>query len=483
MRNGPPARHMEPSPNEITPGATRPLRVIIIGGGFSGTLVAVHLLRQNRSVQIDLIDQSLPGRGLAYSTSYDEHLLNVPAVRMSAFGSEPMHFLDWLHAHGLPLADPGLFAPRKLYGTYLQDVLQATARSAGPNSQLRHHVTEAVRISFNGLSATVFLQNGESLGADKVVLALGNPASQGVAESLPGYFSSPWQSGALSGMRAEKDILLVGAGLTAVDAFLALVSQGHTGKIYMVSRRGKIPQTHAPYRPLPDPFPSPETVSARGLLNTIRSRVRRAQTQGVDWRAVIDSIRPVTNDIWQQLTLKEQLRFFRHLKLWWDIHRHRMAPQIGAKVQDSLERGQLSVQAGRLQRLHAAESGLQAEVLLRTGSRTFLNVERIVNCTGPDDDYRRTDNILVRHLLQTGYVVPGSLGKGLQTTEQGELIASDGKPTEWLIALGPIRIGDLLETIAVPELRKQAEAIANRLLSIAREPVEVRPELFIAAGI
>jgi len=109
-----------------------------------------------------------------------------------------------------------------------------------------------------------------------------------------------------------------------VDAFLALVSQGHAGQIHMVSRSGKLPHFHEPYRPLPGSFPLPAKVTARGLLKAIRAEVRTARSQSVDWRAVIDSIRPVTNKIWQQLSQKEQMRVFRHLKTWWDIHRRRM---------------------------------------------------------------------------------------------------------------------------------------------------------------
>jgi len=475
--------HMEPAKNGVALGSTRPLRVIIVGGGFSGTLVAVHLLRQSSCVEIDIVDCRLPGRGLAYSTRYDAHLLNVPAIRMSAFGSEPLHFLQWLQAHGIPSADPGLFAPRKLYGTYIQDLLATTARSAGTQSRLRHHFTDAVRMSFEGLSVNVYLRNGERLQADKVVLALGNPASRSFFDPLPGYFRSPWRPDVFRDLEPGKEVLLLGAGLTAVDAFLALVSQGHTGQIHMVSRSGKLPHSHEPYRPLPGSFLLPAKFTARGLLKAIRAEVRTAGSQSVDWRAVIDSLRPVTNEIWQQLSQKEQVRVFRHLKTWWDIHRHRMAPEIGVKVQAALASRQLIVHAARLRQLKTAEAGLKADIRLRTGQSISLNVEKVINCTGPDSDYRATEDTLTRYLLEAGYATPGAIGKGLRTTEQGELIGANNRPSDWLMTLGPPRLGDLFETAAVPELRRQAEALANHLLSISREPVEVTPELFMAAGI
>lgn len=459
------------------------LRVAIIGAGFSGTMVAIHLLRQGEAVEIEMVDPRLPGRGLAYSTTCDAHLLNVPAVRMSAFGSEPMHFLQWLQSHGMPSADPGMFAPRKLYGTYIQDLFEETLRSAAPKSKLRHHFTRAVGLGFDGLSVSVFLANGERISVDRTVLALGNPPSRTVAHPLRGYFTSPWQSDALTDLDADKPVLLVGAGLTAVDAFMALLAQGHLGRIYVVSRHGKLPQAHAPYRPLPEPFRVPESPTARSLLRDIRAEVNRAVSRGSDWRAVVDSLRPVTNEIWGKLPLVEQRRVFRHGKTWWDIHRHRMAAEINSKVQDALARGQLILHAGRLQNVNENRSGLAAVLALRTGERLSLEVDRIINCTGPDNEYRSSEDRFVRSLFEAGHARPGRIGKGLATNDGGDLVGADGEDNDWLLTLGPPRLGDLFESVAVPELRKQAETIANRILSISKEALEIMPELFIAAGI
>jgi uncharacterized NAD(P)/FAD-binding protein YdhS len=402
---------------------------------------------------------------------------------MSAFGSEPMHFLHWLQSHGMPSADPGMFAPRKLYGSYIQDLLEETVRSAGPQRKMRHHFTRAVRLSFDGLSVSLFLENGERISVDRAVLALGNPPSRSLADPLPGYFPSPWQSSALAELDPNKPVLLVGAGLTAVDAFMALLSQGHAGTIHVLSRRGKLPLPHAPYRPLPESFPVPESPTARNLLRNIRADVNAAVARGSDWRAVIDSLRPVTNEIWSRLSEKEQRRIFRHGKTWWDIHRHRMAPEINGKVQDALERGQLIVHAGRLKQVTRNGSGLAVGIAMRSGERLPLAVERIINCTGPDSDYRVSGDSFVRSLFNAGHATPGRIGRGLGTTGAGDLVGADGEGNDWSLTLGPPRLGDLLETIAVPELRKQAESVANRLLSISKEPVEIMPELFMAAGI
>jgi uncharacterized NAD(P)/FAD-binding protein YdhS len=460
-----------------------PLRVAIIGAGFSGTLVAVHLLRQQRPVHIDLIDTRVPGRGLAYSTVWDEHLLNVPAVRMSAFGSEPMNFLEWLYANGKPEAPPDLFAPRKLYGTYLQDTLNQAVKNAAGKSRLSHHFSDAVGASHDGLQAHVALRNGERVSVDKIVLASGNAAPRQTALADSRYFNSPWEPGAFAGLDSDRDVLCIGAGLTAVDAFLALLSQGHRGKIHMVSRRGKLPHPHTHYRPLSEPFVPQGCTSARQLLRAIRQRVREAQVHGNDWRAVIDSLRPITNDLWQAMELVEQRRVLRHLKTWWDIHRHRMASDIGAKVAAARGTGQLRVYAGRVHKLLHRRDDLRVDVALRIGENIALDVQRVINCTGPDEDYLRLPNPFIQNLLNTGRIAPNFIGKGIQTDQYGTAIDSDGVKTEWLLAIGPPRLGGLFETTAVPELRKQAEALASYLSAVIYEPVEIPVELYIAAGI
>ena len=460
-----------------------PLRVAIVGGGFSGSLVAVHLLRHSLPVHIDLIDTRAAGRGLAYSTLWDEHLLNVPAVRMSAFGSEPLHFLEWLRVNGKPDAAQDLFAPRKLFGTYLQDLLQTSARAAAPGSRFRQHYAQATDLSYNGKRARISLDNGERLQVDKVVLATGNPSPRPLSTSIPGYFGSPWDRGAFAGLDADGEVLLIGAGLTSVDAFLALRSQGHRGRVHIVSRRGKMPHSHALYRPLNPPVTIAQNAGARQLLRTIRIRVKHATQQGDEWRAVVDSLRPVTNSIWEGMELAEQHRVLRHLKTWWNIHRHRMAPEIGAAIDQARASGQLAVVAGRCGLLRAEADGLVAPVALRGGGTLTLSVRRAINCTGANDNYRLVPNPLIQALFDTGRIRSNYIGTGLQTNAHGALIDSDGVTSEWLLTLGPPRIGGLLETIAVPELRKQAEALASYLESRTYEPVETPVELVMAAGI
>jgi uncharacterized NAD(P)/FAD-binding protein YdhS len=329
----------------------------------------------------------------------------------------------------------------------------------------------------------LLLENGDRIAADRVVLATGNPAPRPLEVTGGRYYNSPWEPGALTGLDPNATVLLLGAGLTAVDAFLALEAQGHPGAIYCLSRRGKLSHVHTVYRSLPEPFAPGETKSARCFLGTLRRRVAEAQQQGYDWRAVVDSLRPITNDIWEHFDSREKSRVLRHLKTWWDIHRHRMAPEIGVKLEKALAHGQLRILAGRLKRITPEEDKLRLEILLRSQAGMSLTVDRLINCTGSEEDYRRSPNPLIRSLMDSGRIQPDPTGKGLWTDRHGALIDSQGVPSDWLFTLGPPRVGGLFETTAVPELRIQAEALAHRLVSTPYEPPQTPLGYYMAAGI
>jgi uncharacterized NAD(P)/FAD-binding protein YdhS len=268
-----------------------------------------------------------------------------------------------------------------------------------------------------------------------------------------------------------------------VDAFLVLEARQHQGTIFCLSRRGKFPHVHTIYRTLPEPFVLIGIQSARHLLRAIRLRVEEAQRQGYDWRAVVDSLRPVTNDLWANFDYAEQARVLRHLKTWWDIHRHRMAPEVGLQLDRAVERGRLRVLAGRLKKTSADSSSLRLDIQLRSQASLVLTVDRVINCTGSEEDYRKVRNPLFQSLLESGRMLPNSIGKGLRTDRHGALIDSQGSASDWLFTLGPPRIGGLFETTAVPELRIQAEALANHLVSLPYQPIETPVDYYLAAGI
>jgi uncharacterized NAD(P)/FAD-binding protein YdhS len=444
-------------------------QIAIVGGGCSGLLVAVQLLRHGFRGSIALFEmRSRLGRGLAYSTPFDEHLLNVPAGKMSALPGEPSHFLDWLHARRFAGVTPGCFAPRRLYGHYLEDLLRTALEHAG-GAILQHIRAEVTGVAAESGAPTLTLHNDENWRAERVVLAIGNPAaSPGVSAAREGledrWHLSPWIGDALRVRFAGERILLLGAGLTAVDAVLALTSQKTACRIYMLSRRGMRPQAHDLSRaPGPPPmFDGPPTALA--MLRQVRAQIRASHDREGCWRPAIDALRPVSNELWQSLPAGEQIRFQRHLRTFWETHRHRMAPQIHDRLNACLDRGIVQPLAGRVHGKPRRAGAIELVIALRGGGDRLLEVDRIINCTGLHENYRDSPRRLVRSLIDQGLASANHLGIGFRATDPGALIGGDECPSSSLFTLGPPRRGELFETTAVPEIRTQAEALARHLV-------------------
>src|SRR4051812_12829712 len=98
---------------------SRPSTVAIVGAGASGTLTAVALARAAPHVRVVLVDDRSHGVGVAYSTSDEQHRLNVPACGMSALADDGAHFVRWLAASGYDAGERD-FVPRAWYGRYLR---------------------------------------------------------------------------------------------------------------------------------------------------------------------------------------------------------------------------------------------------------------------------------------------------------------------------------------------------------------------------
>ena len=425
--------------------------VAIVGGGFSGTLAAVQLLR--RGLRVTLVERAeRVARGVAYSTRHADHLLNVRASGMSAFPDERDHFANW---HG----DPRGFAERRRYGDYLQELLAA---EAGERFRLVRH--EAVDVVPSGESEAVLLQGGERIEADAVVLSVGNLAPsvpRTIAPELAGgpvYVVDPWAADFTSGLGEDDAVLLIGTGLTAIDAALMLESSGFEGLTIAVSRRGMVPRAHAEPAPPPklDVVPEPRCTS---LVRRVREQAGR-----IGWRAAVDQLRPVTQRLWASASPDERRRFLRHLRPYWDVHRHRIAPSIAGRMRNMVADGRLQFAAGKI--LSTEAGGNHARVSWRPrGSEATrsLRVARIVNCTGPEADIRRTGEPLLRNLVAAGRIRPDVCRIGIDIDEEGHVLGTDGAPSPTLYAIGPMTRGAWWEIVAVPDIRGQVAALAERL--------------------
>lgn len=454
------------------------MRVAILGGGASGTLLAAELLRMPEPVDLAVVEpRGELGPGLAYSTPDGVHLLNVRAGRMSGRADDPNHFLRWLRRHD-PSAHEGAFARRESYGRYLVELLSEARGLAHPESRLAHLRSRAMGIRASGAGARVLLSEGGGIEADAVVLALGNlppaafpPLRTGGADPRR-FVADPWRPGALDAIRPDEPVLLMGSGLTAMDVALSLRARGHRGGLTAVSRHGLVPKTQAFVQPPlhAESHPvAPEWMGStrrlRRLVHVLRAEARRQVAAEGDWHGLFETLRPITPALWRGLPLDDQRCFLRHVRPYWDVHRHRIAPDVAESVRQMIRSGGLAVRAGRVVAFKPHATSLRVSLVPRRAStHEELEVGHVVSCTGPGA-VATTRHPLLRGLLADALVRPDPLGLGLDALPDGRLLGRDGRHPLRLFALGPLLKGTFWETTAVPEIRVQAARLARRLRS------------------
>ena len=436
--------------------------IAIVGAGFSGTMAAVHLRRTlPPHVTIGLFERrGRFARGPAYAATGAPHLLNVRAKNMSALPDEPNDFDTWAETYGgdeVFRTDAGNFATRRLYGRYLRQLLYREMVASGGGLRLATADVTSVVPAAGGWRLG-FAQGG-GIDAIGVVLAIGNLQ---VPESDDGVvFHNPWTDRATAELRPDDPVLIVGTGLSMIDIALDLRGQGFTGNILAVSRRGLVPHRH---RPVADLWPAPAFTSAElqslsTLLRRFRQEVDAAAKAGVNWRALVDGLRPVSVDIWRSLPRSERDRFLRHLRPYWDIHRHRISPSA-ADAFDALRRtGTLSISRSRVVSMHVHDG--VADVVLQSpdGSRRTVTVQRVIHALGPrgvNDAETPISDLSARGLVR---IDPH--GMGIEVTDALQPIGASGSPTPGLWALGPIVRGTFWECTAVPDIRVQAATLAR----------------------
>jgi len=448
---------------------------VIVGGGFSGTTLAVQLMRRNPLLAIAVVDKaSRPGRGLAYGTEHLSHLLNVPAGQMTALPEDPDDFVRWAQANYSPAVQSGSFLPRLVYGRYIESLFDETrfdeAPSQGTADNPKCFRDEAIGIGRKGSQFVVQLEQGEKLLAEVVVLATGNlppsnPRIPGLPASGQRALPSAWSRDAFDGIPQTGSVLLIGSGLTAVDVAVALDAKGYRGNIHVVSRHGLIPQCHKRTEGWRQFWYDGSPRTTRGLFRLIRDEVEVALAEGVDWRAVIDTLRPGTQEIWKSLSHGEKTRFLRHVRAYWDSHRHRVAPEIDDTLNRLKAGSRLHIYAGRITNYAKQQNSVEVTLRLRGGEREKqLSVDRVINCTGSETDCRRVDDRLLKSLFVEGLARPDDLFLGLNVNAEGFVLDFNGVPSQSLFALGPPTKGGLWEAVAVPELRQQAWELAERLV-------------------
>ena len=451
-------------------------RIVIVGGGASGALMAAHLLRSDpNNLSVTIVEtRAQLGRGLAYATGNPSHLLNVRAANMSAFADDPGHFARWLSRQAQApetAGDPGFrFVSRSLYGRYLESLV--LEHLSGPEER---RALTVVRDTARGVNVTpsgvaIALSARPPLHTDLAILACGH---ESVVDEGP-LTVSPWAEPVGAGAPSGATLLILGTGLTMVDTALALQEQGHRGRIVALSRRGLPPHAHRAVEPSPiDANAAPFDRDIATQLRWLRSLAREREAQGGDWRSVVDGLRPHTQAIWRAMTQRRRERFLEHARPWWDTHRHRMAPEVAARIGAMVASGQLEIVAGKI--VEVRRNGEGADVALRRrGSQGVetLHVARVISCKGVTSSPGRSANPLVKSLFAKGLARADPLRIGIDVASDCAVVDHEGRPSQRLFAIGPMSQAAFWEIIAIPDIRLQTAALAARFterLAASRE--------------
>ncbi|MDT5314669.1 MAG: hypothetical protein QOE74_3689 [Mycobacterium sp.] len=461
-------------------GAQKPTRIVVVGGGFSGAMSAVNIARlSERPVHVVVVsDQASVGRGVAYGLRRPEYLLNVAARNMSAFPDEPGHFLQWLRMRSEFELTPEIelrerFAPRQIYGDYLRSIVQHHLQSPGELAVASAEFVEGEAVDVEPLAAgcIVRLSDGSALEADRVVLATGNepPAPLPGAEALsshPGWVGNPWQAWEQRLPHHDGTVVILGTGLSAVDAIITLRDVGWLGRIHAVSRHGWFPHAHFRGIEYPEFPPADVDLAALGLERLhalIGEHCAIVHDRNANPAIIVDKLRPYTQRIWNRFSREDRLAFATEHAARWNVFRHRIAPDIHAQITGSQLTGQLQVHAANIGKIEAA--GDRLAVLLESGES--LTGDLVINATGPSTRFTATRSVLLQNLLRRGAVAPDATDMGIAVDSDHTVLNAEGERSLWLLAMGPMLRGTYWETIAVPELRSQARRVAETVLGAA----------------
>ncbi|KII36556.1 FAD/NAD(P)-binding protein [Pseudomonas fluorescens] len=457
--------------------------ILIIGGGLSGTMLAVQLLRLPGRRKVLIIEPRAElGRGEAYSAVELGHTLNGNAARMSVDPDNPDDLTQWLTEYiaggGWPesaeqkVSISELFPPRGLFGVYVQQRLAEARRVGALNgSSVEHIRAEAVDLQVGADSVQLTLSNGQALRGGFAVLATGMfPAARTPQKASSGINAAaldPWDVAAMRQLDPQSTVLIIGSGLTMVDAVVSLEQAGHRGPIEVFSRHGLLPHVRRQPPAWVDFLGEDHSIhTPRQLLRELRRQCRAAIAQGIDWQAPLDTVRVHIARLWSQATDVQRRQFVRHVRPWWESHHHRSPPLSAALVERLYKEGRLRIQAASFKGLEPSpEDGVSIRIRRRGESQTcVVQGAALINSSGIEYDWRRVARPLPQQVLARGLVQPGPLALGIAAAVDGAVLDAEGLAASRLFAMGPPLRGMWWESTAVTDVALQAKALAMRLV-------------------
>lgn len=448
--------------------------VMIVGGGFSGTALATHLARSATApLRVTVVEPRLTlGAGVAYSTQDPAHRINVPASRMQLSGDEQGAFDRWYRqqpecsldsvAH---CADGAVYPQRGMFGRYLAEQF-AQAAQRHPQVTLRH--IQASALAWQGQQ--LLLSNGETLQGDVLALAISHPPPSLPKALLPfaahpALITNPWEAGVLDNIDSEASVAIIGTGLSMADVVASLATRQHRGPLLAFSRRGQLSRANLSgewpeWALAPQPHPS-----TRLWLHHIRAEVARAAEQQLPWQRVLDEVRAQGQRIWQSLSLREQQRFVRHLRSWWDVHRYRIAPQVAAEITQRQQAGTLRVLAARLTAIASHGDQLDIALHTRNGATENHQLDHLIVTTGPGHEALTASQPLLLSLSQQGIIRADALGFGIDVDRDSRTLTRTGLPNPKLFVVGPAARARFGELMGLPQVADHAAEVARHILT------------------
>jgi len=468
--------------------------VAIVGGGFTGTAIAYHLVRSIGigAARIVVVEpRSWLGGGLAYSTPDAAHRVNVPASRMSIDPGEPAHFEDWLTANGAVEADRDAITPdgrifphRSVFGRYMREQI-APVLSSG---RVAHIQARVLRIEQRQGGYRLSLSTGDTLSAGLVVIATSHPPPSPpptLMKVLAGdsrFVTDATRPNALASIKGGQRVLIVGTGLTMADIVASLDHRGHQARIVAVSRRGLLSRGHGD-RAYPNfgDFTGSPVSKTRDLVRVIRSTLRDAEAQQMPWQPVFDALRNQGREIWAALSLDERRRLVRHLRPFWDAHRFRVAPQVEEVLRRRKESGTFEVLAGSIADVSKTSGEIAVLIRLRrSGKHVVRKADAAAIATGPGHRDILTSEPYLGRLERDGLVCLDEVGLGLAVNRRGRAIGRNGHISDTLLIGGPLARGTFGELMGLPEVARYAVDIAGEIAQWLARAEAAIPAIMLA---
>lgn len=507
------------------------ITIAIVGGGAAGVSVLTQLTEKyikeklcsdKQKIQFLVIEKSgTIGAGLAYGTDDKSHIINLNAECMSPIPDDPKHFIKWVKANPskwqseFPALDINNcpYPPRKLFRLYLSDLAITTQQRAKENGIIVKFIEdEAVDIQAKAVNTkdTKFeislasINGAMKIVAEQVILCIGHlpPADYREFISKPNYFHSPWPiQQFISNVPKYKDVHVIGTRLTAIDVVLTLVSNGHTGKITMVSRSGMLPCvigasnaytkqyltleaiseiTANGTQPLPlatllelfkkemefaekksidiDKLPNGKPV--KSAKDWLEREISRAKNEIRPWQSVLGSLYPIVPNIWNALTNQDKKEFLKKYYSLWMTYLAAFPIENAKKILDLLISGQLIV-VGGLESISFQEQKQYYEVLLNDGS--VIQANYLINGTGAGHDVTKADSKLLENLLVGKLITPHPLG-GIEIDFVTLNVISNTlakRVIENFFVVGDVTWGACMATADLGQIGREAKRVVN----------------------